>query len=82
MTAAPAKAAYPLGNSYCRDRGVYGNTLHYYPNSGLSGNFCRTSPCLTTYNVRPLVVGYPVTVYDSFGRPYVVYQTGYSGFLR
>jgi len=82
LTVAPAHAKSPYGNVYCRDRSVFGNTLHFYPNSGLCGNFRRTSPYLSTYNVRPLVTGYPVTLYDSFGRPYVVYQTGYSSFLR
>lgn len=82
FTAAPALAKYPGGDVYCRDRAVFGNTLHFYPNSGLCGKYRRTSPCFSTYNVRPLVTGYPVTLYDSFGRPYVVYQTGYSTFLR
>lgn len=88
--AAPALAVNAYGDNYCRDRALYGNTLQFYPTayprasfSGnyFSGNYGRTTRCLPTYNCsRP--VYYPVTLYDSFGRPYVVVQTSYSALVR
>jgi hypothetical protein len=81
--AAPAQAGQPYCGPYgCHKTPVYCNTLHFYPTSGLCGNYCRTTTCLPTYNCCPKPTCYPVTLYDCFGRPYVVYQTGYSAFLR
>ena len=74
----PAQAGQPFGNTYCRDRAVFGNTLQFYPTTPFYGNYYRTTRCLPSYNFCPKPVCYPVTLYDCFGRPYVVNQSGYS----
>ena len=86
-TATSAHAGYPYSNLYdCRDRVVFGNTLQFYPNAKFNtplyrANY-RTTLYRSAYNVCPQRFGCPVTLYDSFGRPYVVYQTNYSALLR
>ena len=85
--AAPAQAGKPCHDVYgCRDRALYGNTLHFYSNAGLCGNYsanyCVTKPCFRTYTPCLKPVCYPVTLYDCYGRPYVVYRTVYSQILR
>jgi hypothetical protein len=82
MHAAPAQAAYPFGNAYCRDNAVFGNTLHFYPTTPVYRKVYRTTYCFPTYNRCVTPVLYPVTLYDSFGRPYVVYQTSYTALVR
>lgn len=75
--AAPAKA----GHGYC---GSYGYSGPYcnYATTAFYGAYYRTAPCWPTYNycVRPVSI--PVTVYDCYGLPHVVYQTSYSTLLR
>jgi hypothetical protein len=80
--AAPAHAGKPFGDIYCRDRVVYRNTLQYYPTTTLYRANFRTTTYLPTYNFRVRPVSFPVTLYDSFGRPYIVYSTSYSPFIR
>jgi hypothetical protein len=80
--AAPAHAAQPFNDIYCRDHVVYGNTLQYYPTTSLYRSYYRTAHSLRTYSFFPQPVCYPVTLYDAFGRPYVVYPTSYSAFDR
>ena len=80
--AAPAHAAYPLGSTYCRDRAYFGNTLRFYPTTRFHGRCYRTPPYFTSYNGCLAPVGYPVTLYDAFGRPVGLYQTNYTTFLR
>jgi hypothetical protein len=82
-TATSAKAGYPYTGLYgCRDRAVYGNTLQFYPTTTFYSTRFRTTVFVPTYNVYPTQFSYPVTVYDSFGRPHVVYQSNYSALLR
>jgi len=66
--AAPAHAHHPYSGSYCRDR-FYGNTLQCYPTARVYSRSYRTTPLLTSYNGYLAPVGYPVTLYDAFGRP-------------
>jgi hypothetical protein len=79
--AAPALAVYPHGGTYCRDR-FYGNTLQYYPTTPVFSRYYRTTPHLAAYNGGLVPVGYPVVLYDSFGRPVGLYQTNYTALLR
>ena len=81
-TALPAQAAYPYSDPYFRDRAVFGNTSHFYPQTSFYGSHCRTTSLVPTYNLRANTLGRPVTLYDSFGRPYVVYQTNYRALVR
>jgi hypothetical protein len=83
----PAQAGKPFCDVYsCRDRAFYGNTLHFYPNAGLCGNYsanyCVTQPCFRPFTSCLTPVCYPVTHYDCFGRPYVVYRTIPAKFVR
>lgn len=89
--AAPANAGNPYFDNYgCRKPCVYGNTLHFYPTAGLYGNFngnnygtyCVTKPYFPTRQFYSKRISCPVTLYDSFGRPYIVSQTSSSPFLR
>jgi hypothetical protein len=81
--AAPAVAAYPYNNLHdCRDRVVFGNTSHFYPTTLSYSGYCRTNTFARSYNVCPQRFSTPVVLYDSFGRPYAVYQTNYSALLR
>lgn len=80
--APPAQAGKPFGGNYCHDRAVYGNTLQYYPTTTVYRPLYRTTYLRPTYNFCPTPIGYPVTLYDAFGRPYVVYTTSYPTLLR
>jgi hypothetical protein len=80
--AASAEAAQPYSNLYAHHRAVYGNTLQYYPTTTLPPHVFRTTHVLPSYKFRTTPVCYPVTLYDSFGRPYVVHTTSYSTFVR
>jgi hypothetical protein len=79
--AAPAQAAYPLSSAYCRDA-YFGNTLQYYPTTSFYGRRCRTTSCVGSYNVCPTTIGYPVTLYDAFGRPVSLYPSNCTPFVR
>ena len=79
---APARAGYPFNNGYCREHACYGNTLQFYPTAPVLSCYRRTTLLVPTYNVCIARPCYPITVFDSFGRPYVVYQTGYANFVR
>jgi hypothetical protein len=63
--------SYGFGSSYC-------NYSPSYCNYGSS--YCYTpSYCNYDYSCfYPTTCSYPVTVYDCFGRPYVVWKTGYN----
>lgn len=64
-------------SSYC-NYGNYGNYSSCYGGSCYPAS-CYSGSCYwpTTYQcVKP--VSYPVTFYDCYGRPYVVWQTSYS----
>ena len=85
--ATSARASHPFGDVYgCRDRAMFGNTFQYYSSfgscNGYAGDYCVAKPFvpLCRPSLRP--VRYPVTLYDCFGRSYVVYRTTYSTFLR
>jgi hypothetical protein len=65
----------------CHSSGYGGGIYSSYSNYGNYGNYssCYGGNCYwpTTYQyVKP--VSYPVTFYDCYGRPYVVWQTSYS----
>lgn len=85
--ATSARASHPFGDVYgCRDRAVFGNTLQFYAGygtcNGCASNYCVEKPyaALSRPYLRP--VSYPVIAYDYLGRPYVIYRTSYSTFLR
>lgn len=79
---APTRATHPFGNVYYRDRVVFGNTLQFYPTTTVYPRFYRTKYFVPTYHRCLTPVRYPVSLYDSFGRPYVVHQTSYTTLLR
>ena len=79
--ATPARAHHPYGGSYCRDQ-FYGDTLEYYPTARVYSRCYRTTLPLTSYNSYLAPVGYPVMLYDAFGRPVALYGTNYTTFLR
>jgi hypothetical protein len=62
--AATAEAGYHCGYKYAS----YSPSYCYYP----SYNYCNYD-----YSCFYPKCSYPVTVYDCFGRPYTVWQTGY-----
>jgi hypothetical protein len=66
------------GGSFSKYCGSYGNYNCYggscYPTTSCYGGSCYWP---TTYNcLKP--TSYPVTYYDCYGRPYVVWQTSYN----
>jgi hypothetical protein len=83
--AAPAKAGNHCGPHGCYPTS-YCSTYSCYP--GFYGSYCRTVPYCPTYNYCPTYsyclkpICSPVTVYDCYGLPHVVYQTSYSTLLR
>jgi hypothetical protein len=65
-----------------RTNSVYCNTLHYYPSTSLYSGYYAPQPYFSTGYTWSRPVSYPTTLYDGYGRPYVVWQTSYSAYLR
>jgi hypothetical protein len=71
--AAPAKAGHGHHGHGHHHFGLYSS----YP-TALYDSHCHTTPYI--YTLKPIY--YPVTTYDCFGHPHIVYQTGYTTLLR
>jgi hypothetical protein len=65
--------------------GGYSSYCNYSPSYCSYPSYCKTSYCYPSYNYcnydyscfYPKTCSYPVTVFDCYGRPYTVWQTGY-----